>query len=176
MRKLLLFLFAGALAACATTEPPRAPYGYDVDDPMFQFAGTWEGALQCHSGPYFIDGDGAEFKFRIAIDRELVASVFSFIDGQWVEFKGGAFETKQWGSQMIVNSITSGRDEDGTWVEGSSFTLVYSDVNVVMAYWLRTVNNLDMQPSDIGFQFAWSCSGPMRMVESGGQQIAAADS
>jgi hypothetical protein len=168
MRGFLPLILAGALGGCATTPTPSAPYGHDVNDPMFQFAGTWEGSLHCYNGPHFIDGEGAALTFRIAIQKSLDASVFEFVKGEWQEFKRGAFWTTQLGSQMIVNSLTSGPDEDGTWVEGSTFTLVHRDANTVIAYWLRTVNNLDIPPTDISFQFAWGCSGEMRMVESGG--------
>jgi hypothetical protein len=78
--------------------------------------------------------------------------------------KPGTFSIYNWGSQAVIYSLTSGQDKDGTWVEGSSFTLVHHSPSSIIAYWLRTVNNLNLPTDNPDFHFAWEFSGEMRKV------------
>lgn len=137
-----------------------APAGVSSDNPMFQFAGVWEGTLNGHSGPDLAAGVGVKRSFRIVVDAQQ-AHAFQQIDGQWSEMKAGTFSLFNWGSQAVIYSLTSGQDEDGTWVEGSSFTLVHHSPSSIIAYWLRTVNNLNLSPDSPDFHFAWEFSGEM---------------
>jgi hypothetical protein len=163
MKRILTFFVLLALTACAT--PPSAPSGRSPDDPMFQFSGTWEGALDGHGGPHFVDGSGHSRSFRIIIDSHGNATVFQQLDSEWKEMKPpGSFRLTKWGSQAVVSSITSGRDDEGTWVENTSFTLVRHDQDTVVAYWLRTVNNLDLPTTHEDYHFAWGFSGKMSRV------------
>lgn len=156
----------GLLSACASAPPvPSAPAGHSADDPMFQFVGTWEGTLDGYNAPNFLDSAGYPLTYRIVIEDNGSASVYTLVKGKWKEAKHGFFRVAHFGSQAIVSSITSARDEDGTWVEGSTFTLVHHDTNTVVAYWLRTVNNLDLLPTADGFHFAWGYSGPMHRMQ-----------
>jgi len=178
MRERVLILLATVLlltSGCSSENvKPRSaavevatPEGHAPDEAMFRFDGAWEGKLDGYNAPHFIDGVGFPVIFRIVISGD-EASVFEFKDGKWVEMKSGLFHIEKGWAQAIVTSITSGHDEDGTWVEGSTFTLVHHNADTVLAYWLRTVNNLDMQPDQEYFQFAWGASGEMHRSKSGG--------
>jgi hypothetical protein len=174
MRLAVLLVGALLLAGCSTTavktvstpttfSTAEAPAGFSSSGPMFQFVGVWEGTLKGHSGPNLVAGAGAKRSFRIAVNAQQV-HVFQQIDGQWSEMKPGTFSIYNWGSQAIIYSLTSGQDKDGTWVEGSSFTLVHHSPSSIIAYWLRTVNNLNLPVDNPDFHFAWEFSGEMRKV------------
>ena len=177
MHRTLIAVALIAVAGCAATTPstleasitdrPRAPVGHAPDDPMFQFAGTWEGTLNGFNAPNFIDGAGFPMTFRLVIGTDDSVAVFHLKDnGDWDEMKHEFFQLIRWGSQAVVSSITSGHDDDGTWVEGSTFCLVHHDRDSLVAYWLRTVNNLDMPPTAEYYHFAWGNSGQMHRVTS----------
>ena len=142
-----------------------APAGYDKDDPMFQFLGTWEGTLDGHSGPNLVAGSGFKRTFRIVVMAQQV-HVFQQLDDQWSEMKPGAFMISNWGPQAVVSSLTSAKDNDGTWVENSSFTLVHHSPGSLIVYWLRTVNNLNLPADNPDFHFAWEFSGEMRLIDA----------
>lgn len=172
MRSAYLLVLTAALACgCATTEQPSeapsAPIGHSADEAMFQFVGTWEGTLDGYNGPHFIDGVGFPMKFRIVVTPTEV-SVFNLVKGEWHEMKPGAFHGNYFGPHAIISSSTSGQDDDGTWVESSTFTLAHTDTDTVIAYWQRTVNNLDIPPDQQYYQFAWGNSGVMRRARDGG--------
>lgn len=141
----------------------EAPSGFAPGDPMFQFVGAWEGSLEGHSGPNLVAGAGVKRAFRIVIGAQQV-HVFQRLDGQWSEMKPGTFIIYNWGSQAVIYSLTSGKDSDGTWVEGSSFILVHHSSTSVIAYWLRTVNNLNLPSDNPDFHFGWEFSGEMHKV------------
>ena len=162
------------LSGCSTIHPnqaakstPVAPEGHSPSDPMFQFIGTWEGKLDGYNAPHFIDGAGFPMTFRIVITPDSVR-VLQSQKGEWKEMKPGFFRLNQWGSQAIVSSITSGRDDEGTWVESSSFTLMHHNPDTLIAYWLRRVNNLDIPADRPYYHFAWGNSGEMHRVPDGG--------
>jgi hypothetical protein len=172
MKPILLLVLMAVLTGCKTgptvTDPALgafavapAPGGRAADDPMFRFDGGWEGTLAGHGGPDLVDGAGMQRAFRIEVGAGQ-ARVFQQLRGQWSEMKPGTFAVSAWGSQAVVYSLTSGQDDDGTWVEGSSFTLVRTSPDAVVAYWLRTVNNLDLPPQHPDHHFAWEFSGEMR--------------
>ncbi|HVI26002.1 MAG TPA: hypothetical protein VM576_07420 [Xanthomonadaceae bacterium] len=172
MRPILLLVLVATLTGCksipsAVDPAPAAfagapvPGGRASDDPMFRFDGAWEGVLTGHGGPDLVDGAGMQRAFRIEVGAGQ-ARVFQQLRGQWSEMKPGTFTVSAWGSQAVLYSLTSGQDEDGTWVEGSSFTLVRTSPDAVVAYWLRTVNNLDLPQEHPDHHFAWEFSGEMR--------------
>jgi hypothetical protein len=171
MRLTALSVATALLAGCSTTSiknvpaaaafsAAKAPYGFMSSDPMFQFVGTWEGTLEGHSGPNLVAGAGSKIAFRIVIDPQQ-AHVFQQLDSRWSEMKPGTFSVYNWGSQAVVYSLTSGTDEDGTWVEGSSFTLMHNSPSSLIVYWLRTVNNLNLSADNPDFYFTWEFSGEM---------------
>ncbi len=166
MHFIFIHTLAGVLAVSPVNPIQDVTSKLVVENQKVQFTGTWEGSLQCNNGHKFIDGEGATLKFRIVIRSDHEAAVFEFNDGKWQELKPGAFNSKRLGPQMIINSLTSGQDADGTWFEGSSFTLAHRNAKTLVAYWLRTVNNINLPPSDISYQYAWGCSGEMNYVQS----------
>jgi hypothetical protein len=68
MKHVLTFFVLLASTACATSA--SAPSGRSPDDPMFQFSGTWEAALDGHGGRHFVDGSGQSISFRIIIETQ----------------------------------------------------------------------------------------------------------
>lgn len=168
----VVIVLAGCTTSAIKTSPTAgtysgtsAPAGYDSNDPMFQFLGVWEGTLDGHDGLNLVAGDGFKRSFRIAVTPRQVR-VFQQLNGEWSEMKSGAFGLSSWGPQAVISSLTSARDNDGTWVEGSSFTLVHHSAESLIVYWLRTVNNLDLPADNPDFHFAWEFSGEMHLVKS----------
>jgi hypothetical protein len=144
--------------------PVSAPDGLSPSEPMFQFSGAWEGTLNGHDGPNLVDGLAAKRAFRIVVDAKQV-HVFQQLDGHWSEMKAGTFHISNWASQAVISSLTAGKDKDGTWVENSSFTLVHHSPSSIIAYWLRTVNNLNLPVDNPDFHFGWEFSGEMHQVK-----------
>ncbi|HET7222299.1 MAG TPA: hypothetical protein VFI81_03800 [Rhodanobacteraceae bacterium] len=172
MKQLLLVFVVLLMAGCAGTPISSAPVGHVPNEPMFQFQGTWQGKLDGYDAPNFIDSAKYPITFRIVIGQDNDARVFTLEKGVWDEIKPGFFHVF-WagGPQVIITSITSGGDKDGTWVEGSTFTLVRDDADTLIAYWLRTVNNLDTSKDAKYHYFAWGYSGPMHRLRDNGQRM-----
>jgi hypothetical protein len=139
-----------------------------VTDPMFQFEGTWQGAIEGFGGPNLVNGAGVTRECRLVIGSDGAAKAYQQLASGWSEVKPGSFWVTHWASQALVRSITSGHDKDGTWVEGWTFILVHHDKDSLVAYWMRTVNNLDLPQTNDDFHFGWAFSGVLHRVANGG--------
>jgi hypothetical protein len=172
-RWFLLFVVVACVTACANlTAPlhsnrPHSVLAHPANDPRFEFRGTWEGELAGYNAGHYTDSAGFPMRFRIVVGRWHV-NVFNSVKGQWREMKHGAFRMRNSGPHALIYSSTSGSDEDGVWVESSTFTLARTGPDEVAAYWQRTVNNLDSPPTDQWYQFAWGYSGTLHRVTVGG--------
>jgi hypothetical protein len=113
-----------------------------------QFQGAWEGTLSLGS-----ESQGQqEWKWTKNLDVRLVvskskASVYLKGKGEWVEIKPGTFTLSAIDTNAVVVSITSGRDDDGRWVETWSFAITVIDDKTLQVLWQRQVKNKDMDPS-----------------------------
>ncbi len=134
---------------------------------MFQFIGSWQGTLGGYSAPHFEDGASSPLTVKIIIKPKRVAQVFTLASGKWEELKPNTFAVEHYGPHAIVVSTTSGKDSDGTWVETYVFTLASTSPGQLVAYALRTVNNLDMVPGHPHRQFAFGNSGVMHLIADG---------
>jgi len=141
-------------------EPPKNLAG----KANFQFIGTWEGSLEGNNGSHFSNSVGRQLKVRIVIIAQNDVSVFFLEEDKWVEINHGLFKIAQWGPHALLVSISSGDDQDGTWVESFSSTLAYIDDNTIVAYWLRTVSNISLPTTDKNYQWARSFSGALNRV------------
>jgi hypothetical protein len=172
MLALLIAVNAGCASAPAVTPAQESSGGLlggrAQSDPMFQFQGTWEGPIEYLNAPRFVDGAGHSMNFRLVINADEV-SVSMFRNGRWGEIKHGAFKAKQWGSQAVVSSITSGQDEGGLWIESSTFTLVHDSPTRLIVYWVRAVNHLDLPVTNPDYHFAWGGSGEFQLMAGNGK-------
>jgi uncharacterized lipoprotein NlpE involved in copper resistance len=169
MTRSILLLVVLILSGCASrsVDDPLVA-GRAITDPMFQFDGTWEGAIDGFGGPNLVDGAGVTRQCRLVIGPGSMAKAYQQLDSGWSEVKPGSFWVIHWASQALVRSITAGHDNDGTWVEGWTFLLVHRDKDSVVAYWLRTVNNLDLPQTNDDFHFGWGFSGVLYRALDGG--------
>ncbi len=172
LRSLAILAIVASLSARANfTAPlhsnrPHAVLGHPASDPRFDFRGVWEGELQGYNAGSYTDSAGFPMRFRIVIGNWRV-SVFNLVEGQWHEMKPGAFRMRTSGPHALIYSTTSGSD-GGVWIESSTFTLAHAGPGEVVAYWQRTVNNLDSPATDQWHQFAWGYSGTLRRSSAGG--------
>ncbi|MCW0424761.1 hypothetical protein [Xanthomonas sacchari] len=158
-------------SACATITAPLYSYRprpvlAHPSDASFDFQGSWEGVLDGFDAPHYVDSAGFPMRFRFVVSRWHVR-VYTLVSGAWREMKPGQFRMRNSGPHALIYSTTSGRDEDGVWVESSSFTLARTSNDEMIVYWQRTVNNLDVPPTDQWHQFAWGYSGTMRRAAAG---------
>lgn len=171
----LVGVMAMFAASCTTLKPQvvhgyhdsDAPIGHAANEPLFQFQGSWVGTLRGYDAPFFQDGKADHKTFCIFIGPHGKADVFSWKNGEWSNFGNRSFGAFFWGPQAMITSVASGHDDDGVWVEGLTFTLVRYDLHTATAYWLRTVNNLDMPKTDRWHTFAYGYTGRMRRIEAG---------
>ncbi|HWG11022.1 MAG TPA: hypothetical protein VN693_05930 [Rhodanobacteraceae bacterium] len=160
-----------AESGCTTTPfkdvEPAAPLGHSLNEPLFNFQGTWKGTLDGFNAPFFIDSKGYPITFCIFMGAGKEATVFEpDKKGSWKIFGDLPFNAFHWGPQAVIASLASGGDKDGVWVEGSQFTMVRYDVNISIVYWLRTVNNIDLPKTAQYYYFAWGYSGRMQRVST----------
>jgi hypothetical protein len=114
-----------------------------------EFHGTWEGTLQRTSLP------SAEVKpewtdagrIRIVISKADV-KVFTWNDDEWRQIKPKTFGITVFDTNAVISSITSGRDNDGVWVETWSFAVSIIDSQRLHALFQRQVNNKDLPRDD----------------------------
>ena len=170
-----LAAMGGCVAAARVTPDKvaaqRAPDGRLASDPMFQFSGVWEGRIELFDAPRFADGTGHAINVRFVVSSDGVRVFTSKVtelhkpNFDWQEVKSGFFSIEQWGSQAVITSTTSGRDEDSLWVESSTYTLVHDTPKTLVVYWVRAVNNLDVPADNPEHHFAWGGSGQFHKVD-----------
>lgn len=161
----LLATSCAAVTAPLYTHRPRPVLAHPTDA-RFDFQGTWEGSLDGFNAPNYVDSAGFPMRFRFAVSRWHVR-VYNMVKGSWQEMKPGQFRMRNAGPHALIYSTSSGRDEAGVWVESSSFTMARTSKDEMSVYWQRTVNNLDVAPTDEWYQFAWGYSGTMRRTPAG---------
>ena len=173
MRTLILIVVLALLSSCARLSAPihsnrsKAVLAHSSKDARFQFTGTWEGTLHGYDAPHYVDSAGFPMRFRFVISRWDV-HVYNMVKGSWHEMKRGDFRMRNVGPHALIYSTTSGRDQDGVWVESSTFTLAHTSPQEIVVYWQRTVNNLDVPSTNQWYQFAWGYAGTVQRVPSGG--------
>lgn len=172
-RRFLLCLLV-LLAGCAARKtvknpPPQAPQGRSASDPMFQFRGTWQGRIDFFNAPRFEPSSkrtSMEIRFVIHLPSVRVFTrPVSNKTAPWAEVNSGQFGGQIWGSQAVLNSVTSGNDSDGLWIESISFTLVHDSPMTLVVYFIRAVNNLDLPVANPDAHFAWGGSGQFQRVD-----------
>jgi hypothetical protein len=167
---LLLALLSGCVGDKVIRNLPlQAPQGRSPSDPMFQFAGTWQGKIEFFDAPRFApSAKGTSMDIRFVIDMPSVrvfARPVSNRAAAWSEVKPGFFGAQAWGPQAVISSLTSGKDSDGLWVESISFTLVHDSPMTLVVYYVRAVNNLDLPVANPDAHFAWGGSGQFQRID-----------
>ena len=126
--------------------------------------GTWEGTLSWASGPGLAPYEGdrrQKWSWRIRISGR-DAQVFFVSGGNAEESKPGEYQVVRLRTNAVVVSVDSGKDDDGTWVETSSFTLTQKDRNTVIAVWTRQVNNNNVPLSNEHSKFTVVAVGELK--------------
>jgi hypothetical protein len=144
------------LAGCATVTP--RPDALTVD--CAALAGPWAGSLLVAkaTGPGEADD---ELKLRLVFAGD-VPRVYIEERGHWMEAKPGSFRSRCLGPTAIVHALDSGRDDDGTWVEGWTLTVTTRDADSLLARWTRVVNNIDSKKAG---KFASGATGVLERVK-----------
>ena len=141
---------------------------------MFQFDGTWQGRIEFFDAPRFesaADGEAMEVRFVIHLpSMSVFTRPVSDKPAAWSEVKKGFFGGQVWGSQAVFSSVTSGKDNDGLWIESISFTLVHDSPMTLVVYYVRAVNNLDLPVAHRDAHFAWGGSGQLQRVDEEAEQ------
>ena len=129
--------------ACSVAASAKAP-------PIAQqLQGQWQGTLRRAKLPEAGQNFDWSSPARIRIDITAAnISVYVWNDEKWREIKPRTFGVTFFDTNAVITSITSGRDEDGTWVETWSFALSVIDSHRVHASFQRQVNNKDLKRDD----------------------------
>lgn len=148
----MLIVVSLAFSACETPSAAQRSVASSgkLATSLGTYEGTWEGTLTGSTVP---DGDeGLTLKnsphLRLQIGKGNV-SVYTSSTGKsdWREIKPGKFQFTILDTNAVLFSISSGRDDDGTWVETWSFAITVVDATHLHVLWQRQVRNKDMDLS-----------------------------
>jgi hypothetical protein len=117
--------------------------------PHYLYQGTWEGALTHVATSLGEEGAKGirELVLRVRFENDTI-SVAIKLEGEWTDVKPGTFQISQYDTNAVVTSITSGSDDDGTWIETWSFAITPIDDSHIDVLWQRQVKNKNMDATN----------------------------
>ena len=105
--------------------------------------GAWEGALDYIHGSGLLQRKYPPQTWRIVLDNN-TAHMFIIRDGKLQEVHPGKFKVERLRTNVIVYGVTSGRDNDGEWIESSSFILLQTAPDALGVTSAGAVNNANL--------------------------------
>lgn len=123
--------------------------------------GSWEGELKITYDSLPSSGGSQTVWYRLAIQGSS-AHIFYKSKGEVGELDDRKVEIARVGSNAVIISIASGRDDDGTWVETWVFAVTLKDRNTLIAHFTRMVNNNDLPLSVAHSKFSRAAVGELR--------------